>query len=74
MNLSRENVICLLFLAIETSDRPSTRPDVFERRNTDIINANQKWLAIQYGYCLHYSRKIDEAIQHCRQVNHFISS
>ena len=58
----------MLFLVIEASNCPLTRPEVFERRNLNITEASQKWLALQYGYCLYYSGKTDEAIQHCRQV------
>ncbi|CAB4027696.1 Tetratricopeptide repeat 37 [Paramuricea clavata] len=50
---------------IEASNCPLTRPEVFERRNLNITEASQKWLALQYGYCLYYSGKTDEAIQHC---------
>ncbi|XP_028406847.1 tetratricopeptide repeat protein 37-like [Dendronephthya gigantea] len=54
--------------AIEAADRLLTRPDVFERRNINMADENQKWFALHYGYSLYYSGKTDEAIQHCAQA------
>ena len=61
----------MIFLAIKASNSPLTRPDIFERRNVNIMEESQKWLVLQYGYCLYYSGKTDEAIQHCQQVKEF---
>ncbi len=73
-NTNNEKMICfmifffMIFLAIKASNSPLTKPDIFERRNVNIMEESQKWLVLQYGYRLYYSGKTEEAIQHCQQV------
>lgn len=58
--------------AIEESNITTTRPQEYQRRHLQIVESSQKWLALHFGYCLHYSKKRKEAMEHCQQVKYIL--
>ncbi|XP_046856769.1 tetratricopeptide repeat protein 37-like [Xenia sp. Carnegie-2017] len=54
--------------AIQDANQTENDQRRLEKRNENFLQEHQKWLALQYGYCLYNSRKFQDTIEHCQQA------